>query len=83
MPRKPRLYIPDIPFHVIQRGNNRSAGFFSEENYHFYLECLQSACSKHHVSVQADVLMTNHAHMLLTPDSTEGISRVMQSPGRR
>jgi putative transposase len=83
MPRRPRLYMPDIPCHVIQRGNNRDACFFSEEDYHFYLECLKSACCRHHVAVHAYVLMTNHAHLLMTPDSTEGISSVMQSLGRR
>ena len=28
MPRKPRMYLPDVPCHVIQRGNNREASFF-------------------------------------------------------
>jgi putative transposase len=83
MPRKPRFYIPDIPCHVIQRGNNRDPCFFSEENYHFYLENLKSACSMHHVAVHAYVLMTNHVHLLMTPETTEGISSVMQSLGRR
>ena len=83
MPRKPRMYVPGIPCHVIQRGNNRDACFFTEEDYHFYLGCLQDACKANHVDVHAYVLMTNHVHMLMTPDSTEGISRVMQSLGRR
>jgi putative transposase len=30
MPRKPRLYLAGIPGQVIQRGDNREAGFFSE-----------------------------------------------------
>jgi len=83
MSRKPRLYIPGIPCHIIQRGNNRDACFFSEGDYHFYLECLKTACSRQHVAVHAYVLMTNHVHLLLIPDSTEGISSVMQSLGRR
>jgi len=83
MPRKPRAYIPGIPCHVIQRGNNRDACFFAEDDYHFYLECLQEACLYNHVEVHAYVLMTNHVHLLMTPDSKEGISRVMQSLGRR
>ena len=46
MPRKPRMYLPDIPSHVIQRGNNRTACFFSEADYHFYLDCLDIVISK-------------------------------------
>jgi REP-associated tyrosine transposase len=83
MPRKPRMYIPGIPCHVIQRGNNRNACFFTEADYRFYLDCLQDACINNHVDIHAYVQMTNHVHMLLTPDSQEGISRVMQSLGRR
>ena len=28
MPRKPRMYLPGYPCHIIQRGNNREATFF-------------------------------------------------------
>ena len=83
MPRKPRVYVPGIPCHVIQRGNNRNACFFAKEDYRFYLDCLQDACVNNAVDVHAYVLMTNHVHLLMTPESQEGISRVMQSLGRR
>jgi hypothetical protein len=37
MPRRARLYLPDLPYHVVQRGNNREACFIEPENYQFYL----------------------------------------------
>lgn len=37
MPRRARLAIPGIPWHIIQRGNNRSACFYTEADYHRYL----------------------------------------------
>jgi REP element-mobilizing transposase RayT len=37
MPRKPRFVIPDIPLHIVQRGHNRSAVFFEDEDYLAYL----------------------------------------------
>jgi putative transposase len=40
MPRKTRMYLPGIPAHVVQRGHNRNACFFSDDDYRFYLECL-------------------------------------------
>jgi len=82
MPRKPRLYLPDVPSHVIQRGNNRSATFFVEDDYRFYLKTLKAACTKYDVRLHAYVLMTNHVHLLMTPREETGISRVMQSIGR-
>ena len=83
MPRKPRMVVPGVPCHVIQRGNNRDVCFYSEQDYQFYLECLRSACKRYRVSVHAYVLMTNHVHILMQPDDEFGISRVMQSVGRR
>ena len=40
MPRKPRFFLPDVPTHVVQRGNNRDPIFFDESDYHSYLEWL-------------------------------------------
>lgn len=31
MPRKPRFYLPDIPAHIVQRGNCRQATFFADQ----------------------------------------------------
>ncbi len=83
MPRKPRVFLPSVPCHVISRGNNRSVCFFTDQDYCFYLECLYEACSKYGVILHAYVLMTNHVHLLLNPSDEIGIPKVMQSIGRR
>ena len=49
MPRKTRMYLPGVPCHVIQRGNNREACFFAQQDYLFYLGCLGDACYRYHV----------------------------------
>ena len=83
MPRKPRQYVGGVPCHIVQRGNNRSVCFFSEEDYQAYLEYLYDACLRYAVNMHAYVLMTNHTHLLMTPQCKDGISLVMQSLGRR
>jgi REP-associated tyrosine transposase len=86
MPGKPRMYMAGVPCHVIQRGNNREVCFFTGDDYSFYLECLKSACDRYQVRCHAYVLMTNHTHLQLlqlSPDKDDGISKVMQSLGRR
>ena len=83
MPRKPRMYLPGVPCHIIQRGNNREATFFSEQDYLFYLDCLLDATKRYGVNVHAYVLMTNHVHILATPEHKSSISLTMQSVGRR
>ena len=67
MPRRARLSIAGIPWHIIQRGNNRSACFYSEEDYLFYLEQLLQQSKTFGCAIHAYCLMTNHVHILLTP----------------
>jgi len=81
MSRQPRLVLPGQPHHVIQRGNNRDIIFASEDDYLFYLEKLGLACKHFDCELHAYVLMTNHVHLLMTPRSGDGISKVMQSVG--
>ena len=64
MPKKPRMYLPDVPCHVIQRGNNREACFYSDQDY---LDCLEDASHRYGVRVHAYALMKNHLHILMTP----------------
>ena len=68
MPRRARLELPNVPLHLIQRGNNRQACFFAEEDYRFYLAWLAEYAEKTGCRVHAYVLMTNHVHLLLTPN---------------
>lgn len=80
---RPRLSIAGVPQHVIQRGNNRQATFFADDDYGFYLTCLCEAARKHECSIHAYVLMTNHVHLLATSNRPEAISLVMRDLGRR
>ncbi len=83
MPRRPRLKLAAVPLHIIQRGNNRGACFFAEDDYQFYLDHLGQACKKYRVDLHAYVLMTNHAHLLLTSEDGDGPSQVMKQLGQR
>jgi putative transposase len=77
------MYMAGVPAHIVQRGNNRNACFHSDDDYRIYKEWLSDACRRYAVELYAYVLMTNHVHLLLAPESKEGISLVMQSIGRR
>jgi putative transposase len=73
--------VPNVPVHVIQRGNNRQACFYQTKDYAVYLKKLTESAEKFTVKVHCFVLMTNHVHLLLTADDYTGISNVMQSLG--
>jgi REP element-mobilizing transposase RayT len=74
VPRRARLAIAGIPWHIIQRGNNRGACFFHEEDYRFYLEQLGTQARKFSCLVHAYCLMTNHVHLLVTPHEKDSAS---------
>jgi len=83
MPRKPRFYLPGVAAHVVQRGNNRQAAFFDDVDYVAYLRWLKEGAERYGCAIHAYVLMTNHIHLLVTPGSSEAISRMLQYLGRR
>lgn len=82
MARLPRLNFSGIPQHVVQRGNNRHVCFFTDQDYIVYLTKLEEYSRKYEVAVHSYILMTNHVHLLLTPEEGDGVSRLIQSLGR-
>lgn len=83
MPRQPRLDLPNIPQHVVQRGNDRQPCFFADEDYIRYLSELREISRREGCRIHAYVLMTNHVHLLMTPTATGMVARIMQALGRR
>jgi putative transposase len=83
MPRRARLSLPGIPWHIIQRGNNRSVCFHAEADYQFYLHYLKEFADRFGCAVHAYVLMTNHVHLLLTPGREESAGLLMKHLGQR
>jgi putative transposase len=82
MARLPRFGIPGQPQHLIVRGNNREAIFYAEADYEFYLDKLKQACEKHRCDLHAYVLMTNHVHLLITPQTNNSLAKALQMIGR-
>ncbi len=83
MARQPRFYVEGCSQHVIQRGNNREACFYDEQDYKVYLDNLKASAEKYVVRIHAFVLMTNHVHLLVTPNDEKGVARMMQALGRK
>lgn len=83
MARLPRLTVAGYPHHLIQRGNNRQAIFSTSADYETLLAMLEEHAHKAGVAIHAYVLMSNHFHLLATPETVEGIPQMMQAVGRR
>jgi len=79
MPRYPRLFLPDMPLHVVQRGHDRQPVFVQTADYRYYLDNLRQAKDELSIQVNGYCLMTNHVHLIVTPQAeTENISKLMR-----
>lgn len=74
---------PSVPYHVVQRGNNREACFIEPENYQFYLVLWEELSRRYGLTVHTYCLMTNHVHFLVTPENESAVSNVMKVAGSR
>lgn len=75
MARLPRLDLPHVPQHVIQRGNNRLPCFRADEDYSRYKGDLLDAATACGCAIHAYGLMTNRVHMLVTGATQGAVSR--------
>lgn len=83
MPRRARIALPHVPLHLIQRGNNRQACFFADEDYRNYLDWLVEYSGKTGCRIHAYVLMTNHVHLLVSSECGSASGVLMKALGQR
>ena len=67
MARIARVVVPDIPHHIVQRGNRRQRVFFSDDDRSFYLSLLADNALKSGLAIWAYCLMDNHVHIVAVP----------------
>jgi putative transposase len=82
MARLPRLTVTGYPQHVILRGNNRQDIFRNTADYQRMLDLMEQHSREQGVEIHAYVLMTNHLHLLLTPQKDLALPKMMQAVGR-
>lgn len=83
MPRQPRIDLPHVAQHIVQRGNDRQPCFFTDGDRLRYLGDLRELALHIGCAVHAYMLMTNHVHLLVTPTQSGQIPHLMQALGRR
>jgi putative transposase len=83
MPRRARVVIPEVPLHIIQRGNNRQNCFFTRSDYLVYRDLLCKNAKATGSAVHAYVLMTNHVHLLISPAKNDSAGLMMKAIGER
>jgi len=77
MSRIPRVVIPGVPHHIVQRGNRRQCVFFSDEDRFHYLKLLKKYSLELGLTIWVYCLMTNHLHLIGIPKTESSLSEVM------
>jgi len=83
MARIARAVAPGISHHVTQRGNRRQQTFFNDEDYQSYLELMSEWCMKFQVETWAYCLMPNHIHLIVGPETKDGLNQAIGEAHRR
>jgi putative transposase len=83
MARLPRIALPDLPYHVTQRGNRRQAVFFQPEDRRLYLDLLRRQAQQYGLEIWAYCLMTNHVHLVVVPRREGALTRAIAETHRR
>jgi len=78
MPRIARIVIPEVPYHLTQRGNNRQDVFFVDDDRRVYLEMLADYASRFDLEILAWCLMTNHIHLVAVPGTEKSLAQTLQ-----
>lgn len=78
MPRIARVVVPDMPYHITQRGNRRERIFFLKQDYQQYLNWLKEYADEAGLKVYAYCLMTNHVHLVVMPEDSDALAQVFK-----
>ncbi len=76
MPRTARIVIPDLPYHITQRGNYRQDIFQDNEDRLSYLSWINDYSKKYKLSIFAYCLMDNHVHFIAIPRKEDSLAKV-------
>ena len=83
MARMARVVVAGMAHHVTQRGNRRQRTFFRKDDYQAYIELMAEWCGRCGVGVWGYCLMPNHVHLIVVPETEDGLRRAIGEAHRR
>lgn len=82
MPRHARHVLPGVPMHVMQRAVNSQTCFPEPGDRDLYVRLVEEAVDESACRVHAYVVMTNHVHLLVTPEREDSPGALMKRVGQ-
>lgn len=78
MGRPLRINVPNIPFHVLSRGNNKQVVFCEPAEFDYYLKLIKKYKEEFKFKLYHFCLMPNHLHFQIEPTIEGSLSKFMQ-----
>jgi len=76
---KYKTHFSGAVYHIYNRGNEKRRIFIKESDYQYYIDKLEKALAKYHVSLISYCLMPNHVHLIVKQNSEDPIFRLISS----
>jgi len=77
MPRPLRITLPNLPFHILDRGNNHQVVFRDEKDFIYFLKLLKRYKKELKFKLYHLCLMPNHIHLMIEPTIEGSLSKIM------
>ena len=77
MPRPLRITVPNLPFHVLDRGNNRQVVFREEQDFVYFFKLLKRYKKELKFKLYRLCLMPNHIHLVIEPTIAGSLPKIM------
>jgi len=77
MPRPLRITVSNLPFHVLDRGNNRQIIFHDDEDFIYFLKLLKRYKKELKFKLYHFCLMSNHIHLMIEPTVEGSLPKIM------
>ncbi len=83
MPRIARIVVPNYPYHIIQRVNNKQNIFSEDEDREKYLFYIDEYSNRYNLSILSYCLMDNHVHFIAIPKNENSLSKTFSTAHNR
>ena len=77
MPRSLRITVPNLFFHILDRGNNRQIVFREDEDFVYFIKLLKRYKKELKFKLYHLCLMPNHIHLLIEPTIAGSLPKIM------
>lgn len=75
MSSRKTILAPGQYYHIYNRGHNKQQIFLKHQDYHRYINRMETYLEKHDITILAYCLMPNHVHFLIRQDGEEAIQQ--------